>query len=407
MTETIEVVHSQEKVKETGPSGEGSSGSSSSCKKFFDLKGILIVVLGCLLVVSVVLCIYLPLHYKSEKDKDKYHDYDFEYWTKDAKPIKKLKEYIKDITNKDSKNYIPLEERVATFDMDGTIIGEKAPTYLEWVFYQAFVIDHPDLADHSGHMDIVNRINEYIKTEDDAALDKDQLVWHAKAFKDWTLDQTGKYIDEFVEKDVPGFNGLKYKNLFFKPMVEIINFLQENSFKVVIVTGSERFWVRHYVNKYLPTKVQIPRNQFIGADVEIIATGEKEESYYDSSTLMKNDGHIYSHTDSTLRSGVYIDENMYMGKVRRIIREIGIQPVLAFGNSGGDVAMMNYVTTGNPYKSLAFMLVADDTKREYGLTEEGAKSKKEKWTSSEHGYEIVSMRDDWTTIYGDDVTLKK
>ena len=81
-----------------------------------------------------------------------------------------------------------------------------------------------------------------------------------------------------------------------------------------------------------------------------------------------------------------------------IVREIGVQPVLAFGNSFTDASMLNYVLENNPHKSLGFMLLCDDTEREYGNVE---KARKLCDACSANGWIPVSMRNDWTTIYGD------
>ena len=83
-----------------------------------------------------------------------------------------------------------------------------------------------------------------------------------------------------------------------------------------------------------------------------------------------------------------------------IVREIGQQPVLAFGNSSGDLAMEIYTISNNPRKSAAYMVMADDEEREYGDAESAAEKAK---TYSEMGIGIISMKDDFKTIYGDDV----
>ena len=89
-----------------------------------------------------------------------------------------------------------------------------------------------------------------------------------------------------------------------------------------------------------------------------------------------------------------------MNKVSLIAREIGHQPVLSFGNSSGDVSMHNYTISHNPYRSEAFMLIADDEERDYGNTQKTRELGK-KWEES--GYNVISMKDDFRTIYGDDV----
>ena len=92
-----------------------------------------------------------------------------------------------------------------------------------------------------------------------------------------------------------------------------------------------------------------------------------------------------------------------MNKVAVIMQEIGQQPVLSFGNSTGDSSMAEYVTSGNPYKSLAFMLCCDDTVRENGNEE---KAQKMADLCVEYDWVPISMKNDWTTIYGEGVTKK-
>ena len=89
-----------------------------------------------------------------------------------------------------------------------------------------------------------------------------------------------------------------------------------------------------------------------------------------------------------------------MLKVNAIVREIGKQPVLAFGNSGGDVAMCIYTITDNKYPSKAFIVIADDEEREYGNT---AKALKNAETYKASGIEIISTKDDFHTLFGNDV----
>jgi len=90
-----------------------------------------------------------------------------------------------------------------------------------------------------------------------------------------------------------------------------------------------------------------------------------------------------------------------MNKVQAIAKEIGKQPVLAFGNSSGDTSMLNYTVNNNKYKSAEFFLLCDDLERELGDTKKAEKCRK---LANENGWVPVSMRDDFKTIYGKDVT---
>ncbi len=98
--------------------------------------------------------------------------------------------------------------------------------------------------------------------------------------------------------------------------------------------------------------------------------------------------------------GDFIVKNLKMNKVTVIAQEIGVQPVLSFGNSTGDASMAQYTTIDNPYLSLAFMLCCDDTQRENGNE---AKADKMLSLCEQFGWVPVSMKNDWTTIYGENV----
>ena len=126
-------------------------------------------------------------------------------------------------------------------------------------------------------------------------------------------------------------------------------------------------------------------------DVDIEATNE------DGADGLK---YVYTSEDNIVRTDRLMIKNLKMNKVKAIVKEIGRQPVLSFGNSSGDVSMHNYTIFNNRYKSAAFMLIADDEERDYGNTEK-VQPLKEKWEES--GYHVISMKDDFRTIYGDDV----
>ena len=110
----------------------------------------------------------------------------------------------------------------------------------------------------------------------------------------------------------------------------------------------------------------------------------------------------YADGDDLVFTGGFIQKNLNSNKVIYIEREIGVRPVLAFGNSGSDTSMMNYVLDKrNPYPSQAYMVVADDDVREWG---------KQDWTEKsaeyrEQGYVPVSMKNDFLKIYPD--TIKR
>jgi hypothetical protein len=98
-----------------------------------------------------------------------------------------------------------------------------------------------------------------------------------------------------------------------------------------------------------------------------------------------------------IRTDSLIIKNLKTNKVRQIAQEIGKVPVLSFGNSGGDSAMHNYCLGNKKYRTAAFMLIAEDEARDHANREK-ALSLGTKWR--EAGYYVISMRDDFQTIYG-------
>ena len=101
-----------------------------------------------------------------------------------------------------------------------------------------------------------------------------------------------------------------------------------------------------------------------------------------------------------IRTDSLIIKNLKTNKVRQISQEIGKVPVLSFGNSSGDCAMHNYCLSNKQYRTAVFMLVADDDARDHASLAEAAK-REAKWR--EAGYNIISMKNDFKTIYGPEV----
>ena len=205
-----------------------------------------------------------------------------------------------------------------------------------------------------------------------------------------------EYIDALPESDVKAYRDEpmnSYTNMtngqaFYKPMLQVVDYLIANDFKVYIVSGTDRLITRGLADGI----VNIPVCQMIGSDESLVATGQGD-----------TDGLNYTFTqdDKLVTGGDFLIKNLKTNKVTVIQQEIGVQPVLSFGNSSGDASMANFTITNNKYKSAAFMLCCDDTERENGNVEKAESMRK---SCEENGWTAVSMKNDWTTIYGDGVT---
>ncbi len=312
----------------------------------------------------------------------------FACWNPDAPALKALTEYVEDVTNEASPNYIPEADRIATFDMDGTLCGELYPTYLEY-----YLLARRIFCDPSYEPD--EEMLEFGRILRDHALDKSfpdgMDVLHgehaARAYAGMTLTEFADFVTNQLVRDVDGFEGMTYANTFYLPMIEVVEYLQEYGFKVYVCSGSDRYICRTFIEGVL----DIPYEQIIGMDVDIEATNE------DGADGLK---YVYTSEDNIVRTDRLLIKNLKMHKVKAIVKEIGRQPVLSFGNSSGDVSMHNYTIFNNRYRSMAFMLIADDEERDYGNTEK-VQPLKEKWNES--GYQVISMKDDFRTIYGEEV----
>ncbi|MBQ3425215.1 MAG: haloacid dehalogenase-like hydrolase, partial [Clostridia bacterium] len=174
-----------------------------------------------------------------------------------------------------------------------------------------------------------------------------------RAYAGLTLEEFAHFITTILVREADGFEGMTYGEAIYLPMVEVVEYLQENGFKCYVCSGSDRFICRTLLEGLL----DIPYENIIGMDVELEATGQQGTDPLD---------YVFLDKDDVVRSDRLLIKNLKTNKVLQIAQEIGRQPVLSFGNSSGDVSMHNYTLYNNPYRSAAFMLVADDDVRDYG-----------------------------------------
>ena len=308
-------------------------------------------------------------------------------WTADSAVKLTLLDYVKKVTDINSDGFIPVKDRIAVFDLDGTLMCETYPRCFEYMVFVDYVTNNPGYEAADDVLAVAQEIIDTRWQEKPSGISTRQAAAAAVAYAGLTPAELGSYVKSFMNSDAEGFIGLKRGQAFYIPMVEIVDLLRANGFTIYIVTATERNIVRAIVGDTLG----IGPAFVIGTEYGYIATGQGE-------TL---DGdYTFKSTDKVVFDGTYYGENAKMSKVDAIVREIGQQPVLAFGNSSGDVAMCVYTITDNPYPALSFIVLADDDVREWGSPESAA-SKIEGYTSQ--GIITISMKDDFATIYGDEV----
>lgn len=318
-------------------------------------------------------------------------DNKFENWNDDSKPKQVLYDFVKNAVDKNSEGYIPPENRVAVFDMDGTLISETNPYYIEWMMYLYRVLEDPN---YEAPEEIKTYTEEVIKPALYSGNVTDEIdaqfsQYQAKVYEGMNMDDYEQYVLNFLKQPVNGQSDLTYGESFYMPMRNVVDYLQDNGFKVYVVSGADRLTARAAAS----SELGIPKDQIIASDTAIVAGKQGDE-----------DGEFYTFEagDEVVRSGDLIIKNLKMNKVSAIAKEIGVQPVLAFGNSSGDESMLLYTINDNKYPAEAFILMCDDTERDHGNE---AKAQKTKDMAEKDGFNAVSMKNDFKTIYPEKAKL--
>lgn len=312
-------------------------------------------------------------------------------WTENAPLKSELTAYMKAITDENSADFIPVENRIAVFDMDGTLCCETDPGYFDHKLLYHRVVEDADYKDKASdeEKETAEIIKTYFETgEYPSGLDVKHGTAVATAFKGMTTEEFDAYVKAYRDEPMESYTNMTNGQAFYKPMLEVVDYLQANDFKVYIVSGTDRLITRGLAEGV----IDIPLSQMIGSDENLVASGQGDKDGLD---------YTFGKDDKVITGGEFLIKNLKMNKVSVIEQEIGVQPVLCFGNSSGDAAMANFTINNNKYKSAAYMLCCDDTERENGNVEKADKMRK---TCEENGYTAISMKNDWTTIYGDSVT---
>ena len=275
--------------------------------------------------------------------------------------------YIDNVTTQVSNDFIPQEDRLAVFDLDGTLMSEKPFPYVFDAAIQ-YILQNQDELSKKGPS---------YKALCDAAKRTDIGYFRNHIGQTFVLPFEGKTYGFFRDWCLKVFkteiNPLKkrpQKDLIFKPMIELIDLLHDNGFKVYVVSGSLQFAIMAISGKYL----HVDESHCIGSMVQARAIKKGERIVF-------------------LREGLQPPSNVKSGKAVRIMMRNGRAPVLAFGNSMGDVWMLDF-TASSPYRHMAFVLDHDDP-REFVYHHPALlkRAKEKKWV-------VIKMKESFKTIYG-------
>jgi phosphoglycolate phosphatase-like HAD superfamily hydrolase len=289
-------------------------------------------------------------------------------------------------TDRSSPGFLPPEERIATFDQDGTLWVEH-PMYSQVVYcfarVPAVVKAKPELADVEPFRTVLTGDREAI-----GKLPTDELM------KILVVTLTGMSVDDF-ESQVKQWLGTArdprwkklYTELTYLPMIEVLKHMRDNGYKTYIVTGGGQDFVRVYAERVYG----IPPEQVVG-------TAGGTSFGYDAS------GKPFLTKDPKL----LLNDNE-AGKPEGIHLMIGRRPFAAFGNSIGDRQMLEYTKAGSGDR-LAMLLLHDDREREYAYgpaqslpdTKVGTFTQALYDEAKSKGWAVISMKSDWKRIFGFD-----
>jgi phosphoglycolate phosphatase-like HAD superfamily hydrolase len=301
----------------------------------------------------------------------------------DGAAKKAILEFVHTTTDKSSPRFVPLEQRIVTFDQDGTLWVEH-PMYTQVIYcldrVPALVKEKPGLKDREPFKTVLSGDREAI-----AKLSLKELEEILEA----TL--TGMSVDDF-QADVkkwlatarhPRYNR-PYTELTYQPMLDVLKFFRANGYKTYIVTGGGQDFVRVYAEQVYG----IPPEQVVGT------MGGTKFGY-------DRDGKPFL----TKEPRLLLNDNNG-GKPEGIHLMIGRRPFAAFGNSPGDQQMLEYTTAGEGAR-LGVLLLHDDARREYayGPAQGLPDSKVGTFTQAlydeakKRGWVVISMKNDWKRLF--------
>ena len=294
----------------------------------------------------------------------------------DTAPKKAVVAFVEKVTKEGSPDFIPLAERIAAFDNDGTLWAEQ-PNY----FQVLFVVDrvkvlspqHPEWKTKEPFASLLKGDMKGVA----AAGEKGAMEMLAATHSGMTTDEFEKIVKDWIATAKHPKTGRLLTEMTYQPMLELLAYLRENGFKTFIVSGGGIEFMRPWVEK----TYGIPPEQVVGSSGK-----QKFEMREGKPVLVK------------LPAIDFVDDKE--GKPVAIQKHIGRRPIAAFGNSDGDLQMLQWTAAGSGARFCLYVQHTDaerewayDRQSHIGKLDKGLDEAKAKsWT-------VVSMKDDWKTIF--------
>ncbi len=287
-------------------------------------------------------------------------------------------DFVSKTTAEGSADFIPVEDRIATFDNDGNLWSEQ-PVYFQLVFaideIKRLSSNHPEWATEQPYKAILEGDVATVLAGGEAAIAKLVMQTHGNI----TTDEFDKNVKDWLATTTHPKTGLHYNEMIYQPMVELLEYLRANDYKTFIVSGGGIDFMRVWVEE----AYGIPPYQVVGSSVKT-----KFEIGEDGVPKLVK-----------LPELNFIDDKA--GKPVGIHQHIGKRPVFASGNSDGDYQMLQWTTTATGYPRFGLLLHHTDADREWAYDRDSHIGQLSKGLddASKFGWTVIDMKEDWNTVY--------
>ena len=294
----------------------------------------------------------------------------------DGAAKKAITEFVSKATKTGGPEFVEPRERIAVFDNDGTLWSEQ-PIYVQFAFamdrVKALAPQHPEWKEKEPFKSVIAGDPKGLAATGEKGVLEVIVATHAGQ----TTEEFAKTVQDWIASAKNPITGKLYTEMVYQPMLELLAYLRANGFETFIVSGGGVEFMRPWTERVYG----IPPEQVIGSRGKL-----KYELRDGKPVLLK------------LPEADLVDDGP--GKPVGIQQGIGRRPVMAFGNSDGDLAMLQWTTSGAGPR-FALLVHHTDGEREVAYDRQSSIGKLDKaWDEAlAKGWTVVSTKDDWKTIF--------
>ncbi|MDX0469291.1 HAD family hydrolase [Sinorhizobium medicae] len=295
----------------------------------------------------------------------------------DTAPKAAIVSFVEKVTKEGSPDFVPESERIAVFDNDGTLWVEH-PMYVQLAFaldrVKAEAASHPEWKDKQPFKAVLEGDMKTLAAGGEKSLVELIMETHA----DMTSDEFQKIVSEWIATARDPKFKKRYTELVYQPMLELLDYLRANGFKTFIVSGGGIEFMRPWTEQVYG----VPPEQVVGSSIKT-----QFEMRDGEPTLFR------------LPQVNFIDDKA--GKPVAINEQIGRRPIAAFGNSDGDLQMLQWTTMTGGSVRFGMLIHHTDAEREYAYDRKSEFGRLDKALDAAaiNKWTVVDMKADWKEIF--------